>query len=113
VITEIERTEKAVEALERRDYITFGHLMNESHDSLRCKEHSLLTQAQYEGGDGGHVGKGAGALSCSRGCGGVLSPESLVGGEKMFPGWGMEVCLVGGVFSPKPYPWFTLVQGRL
>ena len=35
VITEIQRTERAVEALERRDYHSFGQLMNESHDSLR------------------------------------------------------------------------------
>jgi len=35
VISEIERTQKAVEALKMKDYVTFGHLMVDSHNSLR------------------------------------------------------------------------------
>jgi galactokinase len=37
VITEIARTEKAVLALNKREYATFGKLMVESHNSLRCE----------------------------------------------------------------------------
>ncbi|KOX68891.1 Galactokinase [Melipona quadrifasciata] len=35
VITEIQRTIEAVDALEKRDFNKFGQLMNESHDSLK------------------------------------------------------------------------------
>lgn len=35
VISEIKRTEEAAEALRNDDYVKFGKLMNESHDSLR------------------------------------------------------------------------------
>ena len=35
MISEIERTQKAVEALKMKDYVTFGHLMVDSHNSLR------------------------------------------------------------------------------
>lgn len=35
VISEIERTAQAAQALQRRDYRTFGRLMVESHSSLR------------------------------------------------------------------------------
>ena len=36
VISEIQRTQDAVEALRAEDYRKFGRLMNESHYSLRC-----------------------------------------------------------------------------
>lgn len=35
VITEIERTRTAADALKHGDYKTFGELMNDSHNSLR------------------------------------------------------------------------------
>ena len=35
VISEIQRTESAAAALQRSDYVEFGKLMNQSHDSLR------------------------------------------------------------------------------
>ncbi|XP_055677533.1 galactokinase-like [Lutzomyia longipalpis] len=48
VITEIKRTQEASEALSRRDFVTMGRLMVESHQSLRwdfevsCRELDLL-----------------------------------------------------------------------
>ncbi|RUS74528.1 hypothetical protein EGW08_017716 [Elysia chlorotica] len=50
VISEIKRTDEAATALENSDYITFGRLMVESHDSLRddyevsCKELDQLVE---------------------------------------------------------------------
>ena len=41
VVTEMDRTERAVEALENQDYQTFGQLMNQSHDSLRQVKQSI------------------------------------------------------------------------
>jgi len=54
VVTEIQRTLKAVVALEEGDFQRFGRLMNESHDSLRddyevsSKELDLLVSAARE-----------------------------------------------------------------
>lgn len=54
VITEIKRTDEAAEAMEKNDYITFGKLMIESHNSLRdnyevsCKELDLLVEAAMD-----------------------------------------------------------------
>lgn len=42
VITEIQRTQDAVEALRAEEYRKFGRLMNESHYSLRCVYSSTI-----------------------------------------------------------------------
>lgn len=54
VITEIDRVQKAAEALKKRDFKTFGQLMIESHNSLRddfntsCVEIDELVKAALE-----------------------------------------------------------------
>ncbi|XP_064652141.1 galactokinase-like [Lineus longissimus] len=54
VIGEIQRTEDSVPALENKDYVSFGKLMTQSHDSLRddyevsCKELDVLVEAAME-----------------------------------------------------------------
>ena len=35
VVTENDRTERAADALQAQDYVTFGQLMVESHNSLK------------------------------------------------------------------------------
>ncbi|XP_055325074.1 galactokinase-like [Sitodiplosis mosellana] len=51
VITEIQRTREAAEALRKKDFIEMGRLMNESHESLRddfevsCAELDILVEA--------------------------------------------------------------------
>ncbi len=63
VVTEIDRTARAVEAIERRDWLAFGNLMYESHRSLRddyrvsCRELDLCVEAARAiGEDGGVLG---------------------------------------------------------
>jgi galactokinase len=70
-VYENERTQNAVKALKENDLITFGRLMNESHDSLRdlfevsCLELDTLVEAFRQNGATGARMTGAGFGGCS------------------------------------------------
>ena len=70
-IFENDRTVKAVEALRSTDFIAFGKLMNESHDSLRdlyevsCRELDVLVDSFRANGATGSRMTGAGFGGCT------------------------------------------------
>lgn len=70
-IFENDRTKKAVESLKNGDFIEFGNLMNQSHDSLRdlyevsCKELDVLVDSFRRHGATGSRMTGAGFGGCT------------------------------------------------